>query len=109
MPWYYFGTALVFPTFLGIFYYPEFINKEISPGVHNESMRMAWYVTAASVFNVGWAAVQIANMSIVNNLTTSTTRRDMLSNSRNGFTAIANMTVLGTALITFAVMNKPII
>ena len=47
-------------------------------------------------------------MAIVNNMTESNRRRDRLSNSRNGFTAGANVIVLTIALVLFATMTDPI-
>lgn len=44
-------------------------------------------------------------MSVVNTLTMSNRRRDKMVNNRNGLTYFANIAVLTTALITFAVMN----
>ena len=55
MPWYYAGTLLVIPTFLGIFAYPMFINDPDSANFATK--RKAWYVTLPAVFNVGWASV----------------------------------------------------
>jgi len=63
-PWYIFGTFMVIPTFLGIFIKPDF--ERNSPG------EIAYYITLPAVFNVGWACVQISNMSVVNSLTFST-------------------------------------
>jgi len=63
-PWYIFGTLLVIPTFLGIFIKPDFGS--------NHGGEVAYYVTLPALFNVGWACVQISNMSIVNSLTFST-------------------------------------
>lgn len=57
----------------------------------------------ASVFNIGWASVQISNMSVVNSLTYSTQRRDLLVASRNTFTSVANIFVLTLSLILFAI------
>ena len=38
-PWYYFGTFLVIPTFLGIFTYPPFINEKEADGtIKHESI-----------------------------------------------------------------------
>ena len=48
-------------------------------------------------------------MAIVNNITASNRRRDRLSNSRNGFTAGANVIVLTIALILFATMTDAIV
>ena len=62
MPWYYFGFVLVIPCFLGIFSYPEFINKreecpeEDCPVAH-QGIQYAWYLTLPALFNVGWASV----------------------------------------------------
>ena len=47
-------------------------------------------------------------MSIINNITESNRRRDKLSNSRNAFTAGANVIVLTIALVLFSFMTKPI-
>lgn len=57
--WYYFGSLLVFPSFLGIFI--------STPGFLNTDHKMyIWYIVLPAIFNVGWASVQISNMSIVN-------------------------------------------
>ena len=53
------------------------------------------------IFNIGWASVQISNMSIVNEITRYDQRRDLLINSRNGFTSAANFFILSGALIMF--------
>jgi len=47
-------------------------------------------------------------MAIVNNITESNRRRDRLSNSRNAFTAGANVIVLAVALILFATMDNAV-
>lgn len=101
-PWYIFGTLFVVPTFLGIFIYPPGItdtNADGSP--ENEQLEDAWYITLPALFNIGWASVQISNMSIVNTISKSNRMRDKLSNNRNGFTSTANITVLGLATILF--------
>ena len=102
MPWYIFGTIVVIPCFAGIFTYPEFAN------VNGKGLQYAWYMTLPALFNVGWAAVQISNMAIVNSLTYSNRRRDNLTNNRNGFTYMANITVLAIALVLFLTMDNAI-
>ena len=108
MPWYYFGTVMVIPCFMGIFAYPDFVNKTNSLGeIESPNFRIAWYITLPALFNVGWASVQISNMSIVNQLSNSNRMRDKLVNNRNGFTYAANIVVLTLALIMFLyVSNK---
>jgi Na+/melibiose symporter-like transporter len=58
-PWYFFGTLLVIPTFLGIFSYPSFINTcDTKEDCEYMPTRQAiWYITMPGVFNLGWAAV----------------------------------------------------
>lgn len=71
-------------------------------------MQIAYYIVLPAVFNVGWAFVQISNMAVVNSITFSTQRRDRLISLRNGFTYVANLTVLSIALALFALMKNPI-
>jgi Na+/melibiose symporter-like transporter len=48
--WYYIGSLLVTPTFLGIFLRtPGFLKSEKAEGI--------WYCIMASLFNIGWAFV----------------------------------------------------
>jgi len=70
MPWYYLGFIVVIPCFAGIFLYPPFVN-ETETGVEggpikHKTFQAVWYLTLPALFNVGWASVQISNMSIVN-------------------------------------------
>lgn len=106
-PWYIFGTIVVAPCFAGIFEYPPFINGDPETMTDKEkNLQAAWYLTLPALFNVGWAAVQISHMSIVNQLSQSNRRRDELANNRNGFTAAANITVLTFALILFIAIDN---
>lgn len=91
--WYYFGTCLVIPSFLCVF---------LTPTLNDTWCRTAWYLTFPALFNIGWAAVQISTMSIVNELTYSQEKRDFMINSRNGFTYSANIFVLALAFILFS-------
>jgi len=95
------GTMLVFPTFAGIFAYPEFINTVPL----DETKRNIWYITLPAFFNIGWASVQISHMAIVNSLSASNRRRDRMVNNRNGFTYAANISILTLALLLFAFLN----
>ena len=112
MPWYVFGVFFVIPTFAGIFAYPEFINvKEEVNGkleIKHPTLQAVWYITLPALFNIGWASVQIAHMSIVNALSQSNRMRDRLSNNRNGFTFAANITVLSFALLMFLFIKDKI-
>ena len=61
--WYYFGTILVAPSFLCIFIGFDFFSSQGGENV--------WYLIWPAIFNVGWASVQIAHLSIVNQLSYS--------------------------------------
>lgn len=70
-PWYIFGTLVVLPSFFFLFLGPfpqvfPHLGETIPTGEY------IYYLILPAVFNIGWAAVQIANMSIVNSLTYST-------------------------------------
>jgi solute carrier family 45 protein 1/2/4 len=65
-PFYILGTFIVIPCFLGIFISPFGVNLKTITGTE-----MGYYIALASIFNVGWASVQIANMSVVNSITYS--------------------------------------
>lgn len=95
-PWYIFGFVLV--TICFVFIFRE--NNSTDKGA-----RIAYYVFFPSAFNVGWASVQVAHMSLVPSLTLSRKTRDKLNNFRNTFTYIANLYVLLLAFILFLTLN----
>ena len=108
-PFYIFGTIFVIPCFLGIFSYPEFVNKKDADGnIENLTLQSVWYCTLPALFNIGWASVQISNMSIVNQLSRSNRKRDLLVNNRNGFTSAASVFVLSLCSILFSTVPDAI-
>jgi Na+/melibiose symporter-like transporter len=73
-PFYIVGSIIVLPCFFFLFLSPFQgipFNGDNVPG-----SVFAFYIAFASIFNVGWASTQIANMSVVNTLTFSTQKRD---------------------------------
>jgi Na+/melibiose symporter-like transporter len=108
-PWYIFGTIIVLPSFFALFLHPfSKIEGENQDGQKTSTGELIYYMIFPAVFNIGWASVQIANMSLVNSLTYSTQRRDKLVSSRNTFTFIANISVLLIALILFQIIKDGI-
>ncbi|KRX01868.1 Major facilitator superfamily domain, general substrate transporter [Pseudocohnilembus persalinus] len=91
-PWYLFGTILVCVTFLPIYIY------QITEGA-SSAMEMLFFISLPGLFNVGWASVQISNMSLVPSLTCCTSRRDILNSRRNTMTFVANIAVFIICLI----------
>lgn len=69
---------------------------------------MIYFGTLPALFNIGWAAVQIATMSVVVGLTYSQGRRDRLVSLRNGFTYGANLFTLVVAIIFILVIDNAI-
>ena len=97
-PYYIFGSLVTLPSLLVLF---------ISFNIPNGSLlEIVYYLAITSVYNVGWAGCQISHMSVVNSITYSTQRRDRLISLRNAFTFIANIFVLGTALLLFALLDN---
>ena len=86
------GTIIVIPSFLCIFTAPIWANFVC---------RDVWYVVWPMIFNVGWAAVQVSHMSVLNSLTYCQAKRDQMINSRNGFTYAANIAMLSFSLALF--------
>ncbi|CDW85081.1 UNKNOWN [Stylonychia lemnae] len=97
-PWYLAGSILVIPSIFCLFVYPEL----------DQTSEVYYYIALASTFNIGFACVQISNMAIVNSITFSSQRRDRLISLRNGFTYVANFTVLTSALIIFVLLRDQI-
>ena len=91
--WYYAGAVLVVPSFICTF---------MTPDLADGWSRNLWYITFASICNIGWASVQISTMTIVNELTFDQNKRDVMINSRNGFTYTANIFILALAFILFS-------
>jgi Na+/melibiose symporter-like transporter len=100
-PWYIVGTIIVLPSFLGIFLTPSFVSQSTS--------QIVYYITLPAIFNVGWAFVQVSNMALVNSITYNTERRDTLISLRNGFTFVANLSVLTIALFLFEHMSDQVL
>ena len=74
-PWYIFGTFIVLPSFFALFLHPF---SSIDPKDQDENgsatptSEFIYYLIFPAIFNIGWASVQISNMSLVNSLTYST-------------------------------------
>jgi len=96
-PWYIFGFVLVTVCF--VFIFREFDTE-------SSGMRIFYYTFFPAAFNVGWAAVQVAHMSLVPSLTLSRKTRDRLNNARNTFTYIANLFVLLFAFFVFLALDS---
>jgi len=88
------GTALVIINFF--FLFGHCVMCEIT---HSDDMdnwlQVVYLCFAASVFNVGWASVQVAHLSMVPELTSSTPERVKLNSVRYSATVLSNLLVFG--------------
>ena len=101
-PWYILGSLMTIPGFICFFSYPSFVMKQSQEFIRN------FFIVTFCVFNVGWACVQISNMSIVNQLTYSNRRRDLLANNRNAFTYGAFVYTLVMSIIIFSIVKDSV-
>ena len=113
-PWYIAGVVLVIPTFLLTF--NTWVLWDIVCGSESqrwsrnslEGIKLFYYLLLPALFNVGWAAVQIATMSVVVNITRDQDRRDRLVSLRIGFSYISNLFTLIVAIILIEFIDDPI-
>ena len=90
--WYVIGTVLVAINFFLIFgiSLPELIRSDAP-----EWSVLLYYCCAASLFNVGWAAVQVSHMAMVPELSKNEHTRVVLNSARYSESVIANVSVFG--------------
>jgi Na+/melibiose symporter-like transporter len=81
--WYIAGTVTVAVCFSGIF------TVELVRG----EGQTAYYAAAASLFNVGWAAVQVSHMALLPELTSNAAEQVTLNSCRYAASVIANISV----------------
>lgn len=60
-PWFVFGTILVLPCFFGIFWDCALCSID---GIDQTTAMAVYYTVLPALFNVGWASVQISNLSL---------------------------------------------
>ena len=94
--WYVFGTVLVAVNFFLLFgvAVPQLIDSDAP-----EWSLLLYYCFAASLFNVGWAAVQVSHMSMVPELSRNEHTRVVLNSARYSESVIANVSVF--AILAF--------
>jgi Na+/melibiose symporter-like transporter len=56
-------------------------------------MRVLWFVPFIMIFQFGWAAVQIAHLALIPELSTDAGKRGSMNSGRNAFTVLANLTI----------------
>ncbi|RHX99573.1 hypothetical protein DYB36_012616 [Aphanomyces astaci] len=84
------GSVLVVVCFYGVFgtCVPQLFDASPS-----RLTLVVYYCVSASLFNVGWAAVQVSHMAMVPELTTNDNVRCVLNSTRYAFTILSNVLV----------------
>jgi Na+/melibiose symporter-like transporter len=97
--WHLAGTLIV-----AFCYFMVFGLYSLIPAIRDLSIsyQILYYVIAASLFNVGWAAVQVSHMSMVPELSKVAQERVGLNSARYGFTVMSNVLVF---IIFFAAIR----
>ena len=104
-PWYILGTLIVPVSFFFVF--EECYPCKSASGGSRVVVAIIWYCFFASLFNVGWASIQISHMSLIPSLSPLKETKDKLIGIRNGFTYISNIAVLLVAFLLFKTVDDP--
>lgn len=100
--WYVFGTVLVAINFFLLFgiSIPELVSSDAP-----EWSLLLYYCAAASLFNVGWAAVQVSHMAMVPELSKNEHTRVVLNSARYSESVVANVSVFGILALWSALVS----
>ena len=103
-PWYVFGTIIVMLTFTLIFQDCLICSKD-----SEEFIKVIYYSVNASLFNIGWAAVQVAHMALLPSLSLSKKRQEQMIRLRTGFTFGSMFLSLVLSLVLFYFISDKIL
>jgi len=95
-PWYLGGTIGVMICFSLIFQKCTICQNTSNP----EMWEMVYYITLPSMFNVAWASVQVAHMSLLPSISINRKNRDHMVRLRTAYTFFSQMLCL---LLSFAI------
>jgi Na+/melibiose symporter-like transporter len=100
-PWYIGGTILVICSFTLIF-------VKILPANSSDAVILIYYIVFASLFNIGWAAVQVSHMALVPSLSLNKRNKDLMIRIRTGFTFLAQTVALCISFLFFWLIKDKI-
>jgi Na+/melibiose symporter-like transporter len=103
-PWYIGGTILVIICFTLMFQSDYILPNDVSYG-----LKMMYFIINPSLFNVGWAAVQVSHMSLLPSISLCKKKQDKMTRLRTGFTFGSQLISLVLSLIFFAVIDDKIL
>ena len=97
-PWYIGGTIGVIVCFSLIF---QNFNSFFQSTSHPALYEMIYYITLPSLFNVGWAAVQVSHMALLPSISINKKNRDYMVRLRTALTFTSQMVCLLLSFIIF--------
>jgi Na+/melibiose symporter-like transporter len=100
-PWYISGTLLVAVAFTLIFI-------KVIPDNTEETPTLIYYITCASLFNIGWASVQVSHMALLPQISLNKKNKDMMNRIRTGFTFMAQTLAILISFIVFSLVKDKI-
>jgi len=101
-PWYFGGTILVSISFTLIFF--SLLAEDATP-----VQKLIYYSIFASLFNIGWASVQVSHMALLPLITLSKKKKDYMTRIRTGFTFLAQTLTLLLSFIFFKLISNKIL
>lgn len=101
-PWYFWGTVLVSISFSLIFF-------SMLPDDADDTTKLIYYSVFASLFNIGWASVQVSHMALLPSITLNKKKKDFMTRIRTGFTFLAQTLTLLLSVVFFKVINDKIL
>jgi len=103
-PWYIAGTILALVSFTLIFQSDYILPDDVS-----HSAKLAYFIINPSIFNIGWAAVQVSHMSLLPSISLSKKKQDKMTRMRTGFTFGSQLVSLLLSLLYFAIIDDKIL
>lgn len=97
-PWYLGGTVMVILSFSMIFQKCPFTSSD---KYTNEMIELIYYITLPSLFNIGWASVQVSHMSLLPSISINRKNKDLMVRLRTAFTFFAQLSSLFLSFIVF--------
>lgn len=101
-PWYVAGSIIVVFSFMLIF-------VKILPDGFSPTITLIYYITFASLFNIGWAGVQVSHMALVPSLSLNKKNKDLMIRIRTGFTFLAQLIALAISFLFFWLIKDKIL
>lgn len=96
-PWYFCGTIMVIVCFTLIWQKCTFCESLPNP----KACELIYYILLPSLFNIGWASVQVSHMALLPGITLNKKNRDYMVRLRTAFTFISQLVCLSLSLLIF--------